>query len=61
MLALLLKKMCKNFALVNSHLLLEKTTTDNVQSKTADTCPEKSLRRAIVVIIYLYILQKRWY
>lgn len=44
----------RNFALVNSHLLLEKTI-DDMQSKTWDRCPG-SLRKAITIIIYLYIL-----
>lgn len=43
----------RNFALVNSHLLLEKTTND-VQSKMWDRCPG-SLRKAITIIFYLHL------
>jgi len=40
---------------VSSHLLLEKTTTGDGRSKTSGLCPD-SQRRAIVIIIYFYVL-----
>lgn len=45
----------RNFAVVNSPLLLEKMTTDDVQNKISGLCPD-SMRRAPVIIIYLHIL-----
>lgn len=45
----------RNFALVNSHLLLEKTTED-VQNKTWHRCPG-SLRKAISYYLPLCLIK----